>query len=215
MRVRIVLAVALALVGAAVVVALSQRAPRLAGTSFVLQRAFVAAVPPHGTACQPATYLADDSAAAQLLVQAYGRRPLALGVTFRDPDGVVVARGSVRSVAAGAGAVTVPFARVVGGNHANATGCVHDAGSEGFALSGDIAGPTAAARVQGRPTGGVVGFRYLRAGSESWWSLMPVVAQRFGLGKASAFGTWTLPALALVLAGLWIAAVRLLLRSEP
>ncbi len=215
MRVRIVLAVSLALVGVAVVVALSQRAPRLAGTSFVLQRAFVAAVPPRGTACQPATYLADDSAAAQLLVQPYGRRPLALGVTFRDPDGAVVARGAVRGVAVGAGAVTVPFARVVDGNHANATVCVHDAGSEGFALSGDIASPTAAARVQGRPTGGVVGFRYLRAGSESWWSLMPVVAQRFGLGKASVFGTWTLPALALALVGLWIAVVRLLLRSEP
>jgi len=214
-RVRIVLGVALAVVGVAVVVALSQRAPRLAGTSFVVQRGPVAALPAHGIACQPGTYVPDDSAVAQVVVHPSGRGPLALDVTFRDPDGALVARGAARDVRARDGNVTVPLAHVVDGNHANATACVRNAGGEGFALWGDVANPGATARVDGRPTGGVVGFRYLRAGRQSWWSLMPVVAQRFGLGKARVLGTWTLPLLVLVLLGLWIAAARLLLRGQP
>lgn len=214
MRVRVVLGVALALVGVAVVVALSQRAPRLAGTSFVVQRGPVAAVPAHAIACQPGTYVPDDSAAAQVVAYPSGPGPLALAVTFRDPDGALVAHGAARDARASGGDVTVPLTQVVNGNHANATACVRNLGSEGFALSGDVASPGAAARVDGRATGGVVGFRYFRAGRQSWWSLMPVVAQRFGLGKSRAFGTWTLPLLALVLLGLWVAAARLLLRGE-
>jgi len=211
-RVRIVLAVALTLVGIAVVVALSQGARRLAGTSFVVQRAFVVALPPHGTACQPGTYVADDSAAAQVLVGTYGRPRPALTVTFSDPGGGLVARGRLPG-GARQGLVTVPFAHVVHGSRAATTACVHSDGPERLALGGDVATPAGAARIDGRATGGVVGFGYLRPGRESWWSLMPVVAQRFGLGKASRFGTWTLPVLALVLLGLWVAAARLLLRE--
>ncbi len=37
--------------------------------------------------------------------------------------------------------------------------------------------------------------------------------ERFGLGKASLFGDWTLPAMALALLGVWIAAVRLLAKE--
>ena len=36
---------------------------------------------------------------------------------------------------------------------------------------------------------------------------------RFGLGKASFFGDWTLPAVALLLLGVWVGTVRLLLRE--
>lgn len=213
MRVRIVLGVALALVGVSVVVALSQSARRLAGTSFVVQRAFDVTLPPHGTACQPGTYLADDSAGAELLVGTYGRPRPTLTVTFRDPGGGLVARGRLAG-GVRQGLVTVPFARVVRGSHAATTACVHSDGAWQLALAGDVASPAGAARVDGRATGGVVGFVYLRAGRESWWSLMPVVAQRFALGKASVFGTWTLPVLALALLGLWVAAARLLLRGE-
>jgi hypothetical protein len=211
-RVRIVLGVALALVGAAVVVVLSQSARRLAGTSFVPQSGFNVVIPAGGSACQLGTYLADDSAAAQLLVGIFGRPRPALRVTFADPDGVVVARGRVAG-GERQGDVTVPFKHVVDGNHAATTACVRNAGAHRVALGGGIANADTAARVGGRPTSGIVGFRYLRAGRESWWALMPVVAQRFGLGKASLFGPWTLPLLALVLAGLWLAAVRLLLED--
>ena len=47
-------------------------------------------------------------------------------------------------------------------------------------------------------------FFYLRAGSESWWHLLPAIDHRFGLGKAAVFGDWTLPVLVLMLAGVWV-----------
>jgi hypothetical protein len=210
-RVRVVLGVALALVGVAVAVTLSQRGERLAGTSFVQQRAFLVVVPPRGEACQPGTLLSDDSAAAELLVGTYGQPRPALALTFRDADRSVVARGRVAG-GRREGTVVVPFARAVEGNRA-VRACVRNEGRDPVALAGDIAPPPSAARIGGRPAAGVVGFRYLRAGRESWWSLMPVIAQRFGLGKAGLFGTWTLPACALLLVGLWLATARLLLRA--
>jgi hypothetical protein len=208
-RVRVVLGVALTLVGVAVAVALSQRAPRLAGTSFVLQQGFPVGLPAHKAVCQPGTFLADDSAAAELLVDAGKRRP-ALTVTFADPDGTLVGRGRLGAGPGGRRAVTIPFERVVDGNHAATIACVRSSGPQPLGLGGDVASPTGGARLDGRALGGVVGFRYLRAGRESWWSLAPIVAQRFGLGKAGLFGAWTLPLLAIALAGLWLAVVRLL-----
>jgi hypothetical protein len=213
-RVRVVLGVALALVGVALVVTLSQRGQRLAGTSFVAQRTFPVVIPPHARACQRSTFLADDSATAQLLVGTYGRPRPTLSVVFADPDGVVVARGRVPGSLL-EGIVDVPLERVVDGDHLATTVCVRNEGSNRAALAGEIASPDAAAAVDGRPTAGIAGFRYLRAASESWWSLAPLIAQRFGWGKASLVGTWTLPLLALVVAGLWFASIRLLLREDP
>jgi hypothetical protein len=40
-----------------------------------------------------------------------------------------------------------------------------------------------------------------------------VLTRRFGLGKASFFGDWTLPVAALLLLGVWVATVRLLARE--
>jgi hypothetical protein len=54
---------------------------------------------------------------------------------------------------------------------------------------------------------------FLRRGSESWWSLAPVVADRFGLRKASFFGAWTMWAVFLLVGLTWIAGL-LLLRRE-
>jgi hypothetical protein len=64
--------------------------------------------------------------------------------------------------------------------------------------------------VDGKPQPGRIDVVYLRPGRESWWQLLPTLDQRFGLGKASFFGGWTLPALALALLCVWIAAARLL-----
>lgn len=211
MRVRIVLGIALTLVGVAVAVTLSQAKPRLAGTSFVAQGTFVV-LPPHATACQRNVWLADDAAAAQLLVGTYGQPLPALALTFTGPDGTVLAHGA-RAAGGADGPVTVRFTGgAVDGNRV-ATACVRNGGAHRIALGGAVANPDAAARVAGRPVGGVVGFRYFRAGRESWWSLAPTLAQRFGLGKARVLGTWTLPLLALMLAGLWVVVVRLLLRE--
>jgi len=54
---------------------------------------------------------------------------------------------------------------------------------------------------------------FLRRGSESWWSLAPVVADRFGFRKASFFGAWTMWAVFLLVGLTWVAGL-LLLRRE-
>jgi hypothetical protein len=54
---------------------------------------------------------------------------------------------------------------------------------------------------------------YLREHRESWWQLLPTLVDRFGLGKASLIGDWTLPTVAVLFLGTWVAVVRLLLRE--
>ena len=44
-------------------------------------------------------------------------------------------------------------------------------------------------------------------------AVLPTLSRRFGLGKASFFGDWTLPVVALILVGLWVAVARLLVRE--
>ncbi|HTZ62841.1 MAG TPA: hypothetical protein VMB51_01925 [Solirubrobacteraceae bacterium] len=61
---------------------------------------------------------------------------------------------------------------------------------------------------------GRVGIEYLAAGTGSWWSRLPEVAQHVGLGRAFA-GTWiTLLIVALMIAAAAL-AVRLMLRELP
>jgi hypothetical protein len=67
--------------------------------------------------------------------------------------------------------------------------------------------------VDGRQQPARISLVYLRARSESWWQLLPTLTRRFGLGKASFFGAWTLPLAALLLLGVWVSAFRLLLRE--
>jgi hypothetical protein len=85
-------------------------------------------------------------------------------------------------------------------------------GSSNVAIGGQ-AGPGGTERVDGKPEPGNISLLYFRPGSESWWQLLPTLVTRFGLGKASFFGGWTLPVLALLLLALWVGTVRLLIRE--
>ena len=67
--------------------------------------------------------------------------------------------------------------------------------------------------VDGKPQPGRIDVVYLRPGRESWWQLLGTLDQRFGLGKTSFFGDWTLPVMALLLLGAWVAATRLLAKE--
>jgi hypothetical protein len=67
--------------------------------------------------------------------------------------------------------------------------------------------------VNGHRQPGRISLIYLRPGDESWWQLLPTLARRFGLGKASFFGEWTLPLLAVLLLCVWVATARLLTRE--
>ncbi|MBB4661517.1 hypothetical protein [Conexibacter arvalis] len=211
MRVRVVLGVALALVAIAVVVALSQRGDRLAGTNFVHVAGVPVELPGGRRACQ-VTRLVDDAQRVELFVDTGGRRAPSLDVTFTDPGGAIVARGNHRA-GADPGEVVVTLDRRVDGNH-SATFCVRNEGARRIGLGGAPAAPDAAATIGRRPTAGVIAARYLRPGRETWWDLLPTIASRFGIGKAPVFGAWTLPVAALLLLAAWAGAIRLLLRGS-
>jgi hypothetical protein len=60
---------------------------------------------------------------------------------------------------------------------------------------------------------GPISLFYVRDARESWWEMLGLLARRFHFGKAPFFDTWTLPLLAVLLLGVWIATVRLLVRE--
>lgn len=207
---RLALGLALALVLAVLALDMSGSGPRSAGSDHNNPAVFAATVPGGGTVCQPIVPLPVDVARAQLLIGTYGHPVPALALSFSGAGGAV-ASGS-RGAGGAEGTVTIPVHRVSGG--VASSFCLHVGGRSTVALGGE-GGPIGASSelVNGVAEGGRVSLLYLRAGNESWWQLLPSLDHRFGLGKASFFGDWTLPVLALLLIGVWIAAVRLLLRS--
>lgn len=207
---RLALGLALALVLAVLALDMSGSAPRGAGSDHNNPAVFAATVPGGGTLCQPIVPLPGDVARAQLLIGTYGHPVPALQLTFSGAGGAVA--GGALPAGGKEGTVVIPVHRT--GSALASSFCLHVGGRSSVALGGE-GGPIGASSelVNGVAQGGRVSLLYLRAGSESWWQLLPSLDHRFGLGKASFFGGWTLPVLALMLLGVWIAAVRLLLRT--
>ncbi len=194
---------------------------------------FAATVPGGGTVCQPIAPPPVDLARAQLLIGTYGRPVPNLTLSFNGPAGTVITgtlpggghEGTVVipvhrvAPAAGAGAGSTgagPAGAAAAGSGAETASsfCLH-AGGHATVVFGGEGSPIGADTelVNGAQRGGRVSLLYLRNGSESWWQLLPSLDRRFGLGKAYVFGDWTLPVLALILLGVWFAAIRLLLRE--
>jgi hypothetical protein len=210
-RVRIALGVAVAVVAAALVVNLSRSAPRLAGTDYADPDVFAANVPAgavHGRRllCQAGTFLPGDAGSALFLVGSYGKPLPAVRLSFSDA-GRVVAAGSLPA-ATHEGPMLIRMSNS-GGDHVASTMCL-SFGAGGPLVLGGVGGGAGAATVDGQPQGGRVSVIYYRRGSESWWQLLGAVDRRFGIGRASFFGAWTLPVLALVLLSLWVFTVRFL-----
>ncbi|MCW3028755.1 MAG: hypothetical protein JWN81_1966 [Solirubrobacterales bacterium] len=213
MRVRILLTLAVAAALAALIIDMSGRAPRTAGSDHASPIIFAATVPGHGTLCQPAAYLPQDAAQVQILIGSYGRPLGDLRLSFLDAAGHEVAYG--RLPAGGhEGLLLIPIMRI-GRAAAGSTVCLRNGGSYRLALGGEggAVNPNSEV-VNGIQQPGRMSLVYFRAGKESWWSLLPELTRRFGLGKAPFFGSWTLPAAALLLLAVWIAALRLLVRGE-
>jgi hypothetical protein len=212
-RVRAALAVALALVVGALVLIMSGRAARLSGTDHTNPNEFVATLHSGQELCQPGMLLPNDAQRVEILVGTYGHPVPALAMRF------LAASGQLTSgrLAPGAkeGDVSVPL-RYPHGPTVGGTLCVHvGASPANTVLGGDVFAPgPSSEQVDGKPQGGRISVSYLRPGRESWWQLLPTLDRRFGLGKASFFGDWTLPVAALVLLGVWVAAARLLVRES-
>jgi hypothetical protein len=90
--------------------------------------------------------------------------------------------------------------------------CLHVSGTAKVALAGEY-GPGNPETIDGKPQAASISLIYLRRGRESWWQLLPTLDTRFGLGKASLFGDWTLPVLAALLLAVWAATIRLVWRE--
>jgi hypothetical protein len=211
-RVRVALGVALVLVVGAFVIDMSGRAPRQAGSDHISPAVFAAIVPAGGQVCQPAPFLPDDATRAQILIGTYGRPVPALRLSFLDAAGVEVASGRLPA-GAHEGSLVIPFSRVPAAPPA-ANVCLKVGGSVKVALGGEggSINPTSEV-VDKTPQPGRVSLIYLRRGEESWWQLLPVLGKRFGLGKASFFGDWTLPVCAVLLLCVWVGTIRLLVRE--
>jgi hypothetical protein len=211
-RVRVVLAVALALVIGALALDMSGRAPRTAGSDHTAPVGFIATLLGARELCQPQMTLPSDAASVQVLIGTYGLPVPELSVRFLGAGGRVLTGGRL---AAGAvqGDVSIPVSYPHGPD-TESTMCVRVGGHKRMVLGGNVAtaGPSSE-EVGGRPEAGRISVEYLRPDRESWWQLLPTLSRRFGLGKSPLFGDWTLAAVALLLLGVWVFTVRLLARE--
>jgi hypothetical protein len=211
-RVRLVLGLALLAVAGALVLDASGSASRTAGSDHNGAVVFSATVPGGGEVCQPVAPPPNDTAQVQVLIGTNGGPVPDLSLRLLDAARREAAAGHLPA-GAREGYVTIPLRRVRAAPAATRA-CLRIGGSSKVLLGGE-GGPVSSTSevVDGSQQPGRISLLYLRAGSETWWQLLPTLARRFGLGKASFFGAWTLPLAALLLLGVWVSAVRLLLRE--
>ncbi len=207
-----VLAVALAVAGGALLLDMSGSAPRLAGTDHTVAASFVVDLKAGQEVCQPGMELPSEAERVELLVGTYGAPVPEMKLRFLGSNGHLRTAGRLPA-GAREGNVTVPVSYPHGAA-ASGTLCVLVSGGKDTVLGGAAftAGP-ASEEVGGVPQPGRIWTLYLRPGSESWWQLLPTLSRRFGLGKSPVFGDWTLPVAALALLGACVGTVRVLRRE--
>jgi hypothetical protein len=193
--VRAVVAGGFALLLVALAVTLLQSAPRSAGSNYVGELEEVTELRGAARQCQDGEGVPGDAGALRLLIGTYGRPAPDLRVVV-SRGGETVTSGSL-SGGGREGHVDIPI-RGLEDDVSGARVCVVVGGGGRTVLYG------AAGRLH---------LEWLRAGSESWLELVPTIADRLALGRWNPFGSLLLPVVALLLAGAWIAAARLVLRE--
>jgi hypothetical protein len=180
------------------------------------ERAIGAKLPPRAITCQPNEQIPAGTGRVGFYADSLGAHDGPLEVTVSTASGATLARAPVSARVFDPGARTtaaIPAMRhAVEGAHV----CITNTGRGSPAVYGSPApSPDGAATA---PTGVPQTARWLRLHLDyqqpeesSWWSFAPTVARRFGLVKATFFGTWTLWAtvvalLALCLGSVWYTA---------
>ena len=213
MRVRIALGLALLATLIGFLVDMSGSAPRLAGGDRIRWPApdpAVAVTPAGSRMCVEGTILPGDAASMQIAIHGAARLPR-IGVTFIDGAGKLLANGVLPAGAAPSGAVSIVLRHRPHAPSAVGYLCLRVGGHATLVYDG-VAG-VGTTTVNGIDQSGSPAIIYYRRGSESWWSLLGALDQRFGLGKSTIFGDWTLPVVALAALALFGGVVRLLLRE--
>lgn len=207
--VRIALATALALLGAALVLVLAQSPMTVAASDKVRgEEAPIASTTKSATYCQRHESLPAGTTAVRVWLDA-AAGPRVSVVVYSA--GRAIAGGSRGSNWIGS-SVTVPI-EPLGGTRSDTTVCVSfRLRDETVIVQGAPAPAAAAARDGSRALGGRMWIEYLRPGTRSWLSLATEVARRMGLGRAAA-GTWVVLAALSLLAGAIVVSLRMLLRE--
>lgn len=213
MRVRIALGLALIATLVGFLIDMSGSAPRLAGGDRIHWPApdpGVAVAPAGAKMCVLGTILPGDAASMVIAIHGAARLPR-ITATFTDASGAFLARGVLAKGAIESGAVTIALHRPAHAPSAQGSLCLRGSGRATLLYDGVTGLGTTT--VNGVDQTGSPAIIYYRRGSESWWSLLGALDLRFGLGKATIFGDWTLPVLALAALALFGGVVRLLLRE--
>ena len=211
MRVRVALAVAVLIVLAALILDMSGRAPRTAGSDHYGPLVYNLTFPTGTRICQPLpSPLPADAAAVRMTVGSAGRPLPSLTVRFLGAGGRIVDEGQLAR-GAREGPVAVPLRRPHPAGEA-VEACIRVGSAQvPIAIAGEgVPLSPASERVNGVPTYARTSLTYLRAGRESWWQLLPTLDERLGLGKAPIFGSWLLPLCAVGLLAVWVVTLRLL-----
>jgi len=211
MRVRIALGLALLATLIGFLIDMSGSAPRLAGGDRIHWPApdpAVAVAPPGSRMCVEGTILPGDAASMLIAIHGANRLPR-ITTTFTDTAGALLARGVLPAGAVESSAVTIALHRPAHAPSAVGSLCLRGGGRATLVYDGVTGIGTTT--VNGVDQPGSPAIIYYRRGSETWWSLLGALDLRFGLGKATIFGDWTLPVIALAALALFAGVVRLLL----
>jgi len=209
LRALLAVGVSLCVVGFGLVLALSHRAPRLAGSNDVRPAAFVVRIPPGRSLCQGAEQLPSGARSLRVVAASPAGALPAVDLTVADPRGRLLATGRTRG-GLPSGSLAIPLSRRAAGSGAGASLCLLNRGPGFLAVAGVGSAPGLAARVAGRPASGRIAVTYMRGGRESWWDVSGAVTSRLERGRGGVLdgaagwlsmvliaATWTI-ALALV-----------------
>jgi hypothetical protein len=196
-RLGLVLAAGIALLGIAVAVALAESESRRAGSNYAPLFGPAAELKGRGEHCQDEGLVPADAAMVRMLVGTDSRPTPAFRVTVREADGTLLSAGRVPG-GGEQGVVEVPLDRAIQRTRGGVVVCL-------------ATGPTKRTVFFGAP--GRVRFEWFRPGEESWLELVPTLAHRFGLGKGISIGDWLLVLVALLVLASWVLALRLLTRE--
>jgi len=170
-----------------VVVLLSQHGRRLAGTNNIYDRYTVVRLAAGGETCDHEETIPAGTAFVRLTVDPAGMGA-PLTVQLRDASDRVLARGRLAGGWSGQ-RVDIPVPEVRR-TLPDANVCIAAAGKlwlRGYS-AGDVRKGT---DTNGKSSPDSIRLAYVRAGSETWWSILPAVAHRMGLDRGRLFdGTW-------------------------
>ncbi|HEX7292409.1 MAG TPA: hypothetical protein VF250_14915 [Conexibacter sp.] len=208
---RAVLAFGLLAFVAGLFAVLSQRAQRLAGTNDVSATTVLTQRVDSLRICQADELLPADADVVRIAMQPAtpdGGPPLR--ITWHDPDGRVLAHGSL-SAGWRAPAPPVPLRRAIAiASDVRGRLCLVFGRAGEAVLLGDTSAAAQGGMASPRGLDGRIRVEYLRAGRETWWSVAPAVTARMGRGRAfdGAWAALLVVLLAIGVVGVVIALLR-------